>query len=815
VSSGRFRVVHRLSRRIRLIAPPLVKNAEKSYLLEILLRKHAAIENVRVVADIGSVTILYDPAKLPEPRLLALCDAVIGNLAAAPNKSAVPPAPTFTPDPDQPAQECLAAVEGMTCASCAALIELSLKRDPRVENVAVNYAAETVTVKGFITKDQLFDTVKKLGYAARPMDTLAQRRLLVEREKARLETAKKKLILAAALTTPVMISGMLMHRSPWLRVMELALSTWVVAGPGSDIFKKAWALAQQREANMDSLIAMGAGAAYLYSLPGVLRMEHHVYFESAAAIIAFVLGGRYMEERAKGKASEAIRKLIELQPDTAIRVTDAGDETVNIDDVQLGDILRVRPGDKVPTDGTVVAGTGSLDESLLTGEPLPVAKAAGDKVVGGTLNNNGAFTLKVTAIGTDTVLSGIVKLVDHAQGSKLPVQKLADRISARFVPAVGAVAATTFAGWLLAGHPLSRSLSHAVAVLLIACPCALGLATPTAIMVGTGQAARRGIYIRNGEALEIAATLDTLVFDKTGTITAGKPVVTDFLPSAGIDETQLLALVAGTEQHSEHFLARAVVAYCKARAVPPAPTFDFVATPGLGAQASSDLGLVRIGNAAFLEQAGIDCRAQAAQADALAAQGKTPVFVALGDHCVALLAIADAPRDGAKNAIALLHKLGLKTIICTGDVEAAARHVAHEVGIDEVVARATPADKLALVERLKNEGRKVGMIGDGINDAPALAAAAVGFAIGGGADIAVEAADVTLVGGDITRLAGGIDLSRRTMAIVRQNLFWALGYNVIAIPFAAAGRLNPMIAAAAMAMSSVSVVSNSLRLQKT
>jgi Cu+-exporting ATPase len=810
----RFRVVHRLSRRIRLIAPPLAKNAEKSYLLEILLRKHAAIESVRVVADIGSVTIQYDPAQLPEARLLALCDAVIGNLAAAPNKVTVSPAPTFVADPDQPAQECLAAVEGMTCASCAALIELSLRRDPRVEHVAVNYAAETVTVKGFITKGQLFDTVKKLGYAARPMDTLAQRRLLVEREKTRLATAKKKLILAAALTAPVMVSGMLMHRSPWLRVMELALSTWVVAGPGSDIFKKAWALAQQREANMDSLIAMGAGAAYLYSIPGVLHMEHHVYFESAAAIIAFVLGGRYMEERAKGKASEAIRKLIELQPDTAIRVTDAGDETVNIDDVRLGDILRVRPGDKVPTDGTVVAGTGSLDESLLTGEPLPVAKAAGDQVVGGTLNSNGSFTLKVTAIGTDTVLSGIVKLVDHAQGSKLPVQKLADRISARFVPAVGVVAATTFAGWLLAGHPFARSLSHAVAVLLIACPCALGLATPTAIMVGTGQAARRGIYIRNGEALETAATLDTLVFDKTGTITAGKPVVTDFLPAAGIDETQLLALVAGTEQHSEHFLARAVVAYCKARAVPPAPTFDFTATPGLGAQANSDLGLIRIGNAAFLEAAGIDCRAQAAQADALAAQGKTPVFVALGDHCVALLAIADAPREGAQEAIALLHRLGLKTIMCTGDVEAAAQHVAHEVGIEEVVARATPADKLALVERLKSEGRKVGMIGDGINDAPALAAAAVGFAIGGGADIAVEAADVTLVGGDIARVAGGIDLSRRTMAIVRQNLFWALGYNVIAIPFAAAGRLNPMIAAAAMAMSSVSVVSNSLRLQK-
>jgi Cu+-exporting ATPase len=812
---GRYRVVHRLPRRIRLIAPPLVKNAEKCYLLEILLRKHAAVTDMRVVAEIGSVTIHYDPAALPEQRLLAVVDAIIGNLAAAPAKSAlgaVPPEPTFSAD--VPAQECHAAVEGMTCASCAALIELSLKRDPRVESVAVNYAAETVTLKGRLSKDELFATVAKLGYAARPMDTLAQRRLLVEREKARLAEAKRRLLSAALASVPVMVSGMLMHRSPALRVLELALSSYVIAGPGGGIFKKAWALARQREANMDSLIAMGAGAAYLYSLPGVLRMEHHVYFESAAAILAFVLGGRYMEERAKGKASEAIRKLIELQPDTAIRVTDAGDETVNIDDVQLGDVLRVRPGDKVPTDGVVLAGASSIDESLLTGEPLPVAKGVGDKVVGGTLNGNGAFTMTVTAVGTDTVLAGIVKLVDHAQGSKLPVQKLADRISARFVPAVGGVAAATFAGWLLAGHPLARSLSHAVAVLLIACPCALGLATPTAIMVGTGQAARRGIYIRNGEALETAATLDTLVFDKTGTITAGKPVVTDFLCTAGRDEARVLALAAAVEQHSEHFLARAIVAYCKARAVSPAPTFDFSAAPGLGVQANSESGSILIGNAAFLEQAGIDCGAQKEQAEAWAVQGKTPVFVAVGKACAALFAIADSPREGANEAIALLHRLGLKTIMCTGDVEAAARHVAAEVGIDEVIARATPADKLALVERLKSEGRKVGMIGDGINDAPALAAAAVGFAIGGGADIAVEAADVTLVGGDIARVAGGIDLSRRTMAIVRQNLFWALGYNVVAIPVAAAGRLNPMIAAAAMALSSVSVVTNSLRLQK-
>jgi Cu+-exporting ATPase len=814
-----FRVVHRLSRRIRLVAPALVKQPERCYILEILLRKHGAIKEVRSVPEIGSVTLHYDPAQLPEERLLAVVDAVIGNIAtsplAPPRTAAVPPAPTF--DPATPAQECNAAIEGMTCASCALLIEMSLAHDPRVESAAVNYAAQTVTVKGHLSREQLFATVGRLGYEARPMDTLAQRRLLVEREKARLELARRKLVQAALLTAPVMVSGMLMHQSPALRLMELALSSYVVFGSGGDIFRKAWALARQGEANMDTLIAMGAGAAYLYSVPGVLRPHHHVYFESAAAIISFVLGGRYMEERAKGKASEAIRKLIELQPETAIRVTAAGDETVAIDFVSVGDRLRVRPGDKVPTDGVVEQGASSLDESMLTGESLPVAKGVGDAVVGGTQNGNGAFVMRVTAVGGDTVLSGIVKLVDHAQGSKLPVQKLADRISARFVPAVGGIGAATLAGWLLAGHPPARALAHAVAVLLIACPCALGLATPTAIMVGTGQAARRGIYIRNGEALETAAKLDTLVFDKTGTITEGKPVVTDFLPVLGHHrdgEAQMLALVAGAESHSEHFLGRAIAAWCRARGVLPAPTSGFEAVPGRGVRAQTDAGAILVGNAALLEAEGIACAAQQPQAQAWAEQGKTPVFVAIDGAVAALFAIADRPREGAKEAIALLHRLGLKTVMATGDVEAAANHIAREVGIDRVVARATPADKLELIRALQKEGRKVGMIGDGINDAPALAAADVGFAIGGGADIAVESADITLVGGDIARVAGGIDLSRRTMKIIRQNLFWALGYNVIAIPVAAAGRLNPMIAAAAMAMSSVSVVTNSLRLQR-
>ncbi len=804
-----FRIAHRLVRRIRVIAPSLIGEQERCYILEILLRKHPAVREVGVVAEIGSLTVRYDPAALPEARLLATLDAILGNLLAAP-KVETPAAPV-----DGPVSECSLAVEGMSCASCALLIEMKLKRDPRVRSAVVNFAAATLTVHGVINRDGISDVVRRLGYEARPMDTLAQRRLLVEREKARVEEARKRLVQSALMTVPVMVSGMLMHRSPALRVMEFALSSAILFGSSNSIFRKAWALARQGEANMDTLIAIGSGAAWAYSIPGVFKMHHHVYFESAAGICTFVLLGRYMEERAKGKAGEAIRKLIELQPETALRVeADGSEREVPIDDVQIGDLLRVRAGDKVPTDGRIVAGHSSIDEAMITGESLPVAKGEGDAVIGGCLNGNGSFTLRVSAIGGDTVLAGIVKLVDQAQGSKLPVQKLADRISARFVPAVGGIAGLTFAGWGLAGAPVSAALAHSVAVLLIACPCALGLATPTAIMVGTGQAAKRGIFIRHGEALETAAKLTTVVFDKTGTITEGKPVVTDSFILAELDEAYLLSLVHAAEAGSGHFLARALTDWCRPRLTSNLPVEDFLVRPGQGLTASVGGRAVVIGNAGLLDAEGIVPEMLAELAEHWAAQGKTPVFVAVDGKAVAIFAIADQARAGAHETIAQLHQLGLKTVMATGDVDAVAHHVARQVGIERVVARATPAGKLAVIRELQAAGERVGMIGDGINDAPALAAADVGFAIGGGADIAVESADVTLVGGDIARVAAGIDLSRRSMAIIRQNLFWALGYNVVAIPVAAAGRLNPMIAAAAMAMSSVSVVANSFRLQK-
>ena len=805
-----FRVIHRLRRRLRIIAPPLVKEMERCYMLEILLRKHPAVAEVRVVPEIGSLTVVYDPASLPEARLQTMLDTILGNLASAPRGTA-----QEMPRVEGPVRECSLAIEGMTCASCALLIEMKLAKDPRVHHASVNFAAETITVKGVLEREQLSRIIGSLGYEARPMDTLAQRRLLIEREKARVADARKRFIQSALLTVPVMISGMAMHRSPWLRVMEFGLSTAILFGSSNSIFRKAWALARQGEANMDTLIAIGAGAAWAYSIPGVLKTHHHVYFESAAGICTFVLLGRYMEERAKGKAGEAIRKLIELQPDTALRLTANGEtEEIPIDAVQVGDRLRVRAGDKIPTDGRIIEGNSPVNEAMVTGESLPVAKKQGDAVIGGCLNGNGSFVMSVTAVGGDTVLSGIVRLVDHAQGSKLPVQKLADRISARFVPAVGGISATTFLAWALTGHPVSQALAHAVAVLLIACPCALGLATPTAIMVGTGQAARRGIYIRNGAALEMADKLDTVVFDKTGTITEGKPVVTDALLQPGYERERLADLVAAAEAGSEHFLARALADWARPHRQNELVVDSFAAVPGHGVVSRIGNSEILLGNAQLLQERQIDSTPLAAEALRLAEQGKTPVFATVDGKIAALFAIADQARPGAGEAIALLHRLGMRTVMATGDVEPVARHVAAQVGIDQVVARATPADKLALIRKLQATGAKVGMIGDGINDAPALVAADVGFAVSGGADIAIESADVTLVGGDITRVAAGIDLSRRTMSIIRQNLFWALGYNVVAIPVAAAGRLNPMIAAAAMAMSSVSVVANSLRLQR-
>ncbi len=809
-----IRLAHALQRRIRVVIPALKGDRERFYLLEILLRKRPAIREIRSESRIGSLTIHFDPAAIARADLLAAVTQIATVLARSPR--------TLKPEAkaalEGPLRHSSVAIEGMTCASCAALIELTLQRDPRVSNATVNFAAATCAVDGQLDRDAVFALVDRLGYTPRPMDTLSQRRFLVEREKILREEARKRFLAAAALTAPLMVLGMAMPHHYGLRLLQFVLATPVVFGAGLPFFEKAFKLARNGSASMDTLIALGAGAAYLYSLPGLLphRRTHFLYFEAAASIVTFVLLGRYLEERAKGKAGEAIRQLIELQPATATVIRDGVERIVDVESVVPGEILLVRPGERVPTDGEVIAGSSAVDEAMLTGESLPVGKAVGDKVIGGCLNQNGALTLRATAVGQDTVLAHIVHMVDEAQSAKLPVQKLADRISSVFVPGVIGIAGVTAGGWLLGGAPATHALAHAIAVVLIACPCALGLATPTAIMAGTGAAARRGIFIRNGTALEIGAKVTTVVFDKTGTITEGRPLVSDWQNLSGLPDKELLGLLAAAESGSEHYLARALREFAQtlAVAVDSEKVANFRVEPGHGIAADVDARSIVIGNAEWLTACGVQTTPLAEACARAGGEGKTPVLAAIDGQLAAFFAIADQPRADAAATIERLHRFGIKTLMATGDIEAAARHVAGLVGIDRVEARATPERKLQLVRALQAAGEVVAMVGDGINDAPALAAADISMAIGGGTDIAVEAADLTLVRGDLGKATEALAISRLTMRIIRENLFWALGYNTIAIPVAAAGRLNPMIASAAMAASSVSVVVNSLRLLK-
>ena len=811
-NTTRLRVRHQLRRRIRIEAPALRNDVERCCLLQILLQKSPEITHVRSVPEIASFTIYFDPERLPVESLLTRVDAIIAGLGQ--------PQPLVEPDkifdPATPFNDFNLAIEGMTCASCAVLIELTLKRHPRIASVVVNFGSAVATVRTPLTRDEVRAAVRRLGYDAHPIDTLTQRRLVVEREHARLQDARRRLLWASALSVPVIAMAMSMLRSRVFHVLQFILATPTVWVAGWPFFDKAWRLARQGQANMDSLIALGAGTAYVYSLPAMFWGKRHVYYEAAAGIITLVLLGRYWEERARGQAGEAIRRLIELQPETATVLRDDEEIELPIERLVLGDLVIVRPGGKIPADGEVISGLSTVDESMVTGESMPVVKQVGDRVIGGCVNGNGVLTLRVMALGVDSVLAGIVRLVDQAQASKLPVQKQVDRISAVFVPGVIAIAGTTFLSWQLASAHVTKALDHALAVLLIACPCALGLATPTAVMVGSGQAARRGIYIRNGESLENAAKLTAIVFDKTGTITEGRPQVSDFLAIAHHDETTLLGLAAAAEHPSEHFLAKAIVDYAKARgAYQDKPVKDFQIEPGLGLQAKQGRYTILLGNVAWLEHHDVTVETQWRElAEEWAGQGKTPVFMALNHKLAALFAIADRPRPTARATLAALKRQGIATLMVTGDTEATARYIAREVGIDTIIASASPDRKLAEIRRLQQQGHRVGMIGDGINDAPALVAADVGFAIGHGTAIAIESADVTLAGGDIGKALETITISATTMRVIRQNLFWAFAYNTLAIPIAAFGRLSPMLASAAMALSSISVVGNSLRISR-
>ena len=703
------------------------------------------------------------------------------------------------------------AIAGMTCAACSARLEKVLNRQPGMQ-ANVNLAAERARVRlaGAADEAAVVAAVSKAGFAATVVDQQTR-----DQEKARRAAAYthdiRRFWIAVALTLPLVAQMAFMfgehgHANELPRWLQLVLATPVQFWIGWRFYDGAWKALRGGGANMDVLVALGTSMAWGFSaIVTLFGLDQHVYFEGGAAVITLVLLGKLLEARAKVRTSEAIEALIRLQPKTARIERDGQWVDIAVDALMPGDIFMVRPGESVPVDGEVVEGQSSVNEAMLTGESMPVAKLPGDKVFAATANGQGALRCRATGVGEHTLLAGIIRLVGEAQGSKAPVQRLADRISAVFVPAVCVVALCTFIGWWLHSGHFAEALVNAVAVLVIACPCALGLATPTAIMVGTGQGARAGILVKNAEALERAERIGVLALDKTGTLTRGEPEVTDIVPRA-LDETAALRLAAALEQGSEHPLARAILARVVAVDLPKVANFK--ALPGQGISGEVEGRVLRLGSPTWL---GLDADEGVRT---LQAQGKTVVVLADDQAVLAVVAIADALRPTSRQAVARLRARGIRVVMLTGDNAATAAAIAQEAGIDEFRAGILPGDKAAAVAELKAGGVLVAMVGDGINDAPALAAADVSFAIGAGSDAAVEAADLTLIRSDLCGVDDAIELSRATLGKIRQNLFFAFIYNVLGIPLAALGLLNPVVAGAAMAMSSVSVVSNSLLLKR-
>ena len=709
-------------------------------------------------------------------------------------------------------------VSGMTCGSCAARVERALSKQDGVERAAVNLATERAVVAfdpERLAVDDLVAAVGKAGYGLAPI-TAGSTEEPVDTEAELQALWLRRVLVAFPLGVAVMVLSMVWMHEPWARWAAFALATPVQFWAGWPFLQQAAVRARSGAANMDTLIAIGTLSAYFFSAAQVAFGHQHSehYFDSAALIIAFLLLGRYFEARAKGRASRAIRALLELGAKEATLVVDGEERTVPIERVVVGDLLRVRPGEKIPVDAVVVDGTSAVDESMLTGESVPVDKAPGDAVVGATLNAHGVLTVRAAAVGADTALAQIVRLVEEAQGTKAPVQHLADRIAGVFVPAVLGIAALTLAGWWLAGEP-GEGLVAAVAVLIIACPCALGLATPTAIMVGTGRGAAMGILIKGGEVLERSKRIDTVVFDKTGTLTMGRMAVTDVVPAPGVDASELLRRAAVVEAGSEHPVGRAVVERARDGGLAVTPVADFAAVAGHGVTGSVDGITVVVGRRALLTDAGLAISDDvAAAAEALEAGGKTAVLAGWDGAARGVIAVADTVKPNAAAVVAELSAMGIGCVMITGDNRPTAEAIAAEVGIDRVIAEVLPRDKVAEVRRLQGEGRTVAMVGDGINDAPALVQADLGIAIGSGTDVAIESSDITLLSADLDGVPTAIRLSRRTFRTILQNLGWAFGYNVAAVPLAIAGALNPVIAGVAMAFSSVSVVTNSLRLAR-
>jgi P-type Cu+ transporter len=774
-------------------------------------------------------------------------------------------------------------VTGMTCAACSSRVQRALQQQPGVTDANVNLMMKTATVRfdpGTVTPERLVEAIKATGYGAElasPDQSAFEEQVARDRAGAAefRELRSKAIVsgvigaLAMVLSMPLMrqmtsaagphthisdpfmrwvmavLDPMLLGALPWLYAIPPVLILWllllgtlgVMAWAGRHFYTRAWAAFRHHSADMNTLVALGTGAAFLYSVVATVApsfflrrgVQPDVYYEAVVIIIALILTGNAFEARAKKRTASALRALVQLQPKTA-RVVRQGPDGADIEidapieTVEAGERVIVRPGERLPVDGEVLSGESAVDESMLTGESLPVAKKPGDAVIGGTINRTGAFRYRATTLGADSVLARIVKLMRDAQGSRAPIQRLADRISGIFVPAVISIAIATFVVWFVAADsaPAVRAFAAAVAVLIIACPCAMGLAVPTAVMVATGKGAELGVLIKGGEALQRAGDLRTIVLDKTGTVTEGRPTVTDLVvaPGSSREADEVLRLVASLERLSEHPLADAIVRHARDHGTPLATPEAFESVTGRGAVGVVEGAGVAVGNAALMDDYAVDPAPLAGEAERLARDGKTPIYVAINGALAAVMAVADPIKDTSREAIRRFHALGLEVVMLTGDHRRTAEAVARQTGIDRVVAEVLPDGKLAEIERLQAEGKVVAMVGDGINDAPALAKADVGMAIGTGTGVAVEAGDIVLMRGDLRTAAQAVTLSRRTMRTMKQNLFWAFIYNVIGIPVAAGVLypafgvlLSPILASAAMAFSSVSVVTNSLRLR--
>lgn len=773
------------------------------------LNKMDGVEQATVNLALEKSSIKYDPTKLNEADFEKKIEALGYGVVK---------------------QKAEFEITGMTCAACSARIEKGLNKMEGISLATVNLALEKATVEfnpSEVTIADIVAKVEKLGYGAHQRQE--DKEQVDHREKA-IHEQKRKFIISAILSLPLLWT-MVGHFSftSFLYVPEFLMNPWIqliLATPvqfiiGKQFYIGAFKALRNGSANMDVLVVMGTSAAYFYSLyQAIVTMgTHHIphlYFETSAVLITLIILGKLFEAKAKGRSSEAIKKLMGLQAKTAIVLRDGVEKEVPLEEVVIGDTIFVKPGEKIPVDGEVIEGTTAVDESMLTGESLPVDKNAGDTLYGSTINKNGFIKMTATKVGRDTALAQIIKVVEDAQGSKAPIQRLADKISGVFVPIVVGIAIVTALVWYLwvdSGN-FTQALEVLIAVLVIACPCALGLATPTSIMSGSGRAAEFGILFKGGEHLEQTQGIDTVVVDKTGTVTHGKPVLTDVILANGQDEEKFLSLIGAAEKQSEHPLAQAIVQGIQEKGIELGDIQFFEAIPGYGVQATISGQGVVIGTRKLMQQYGIDISAVLPVMEKLESDGKTAMLAGINGQYAGLVAVADTIKDTSREAIRRLQEMGIKVIMMTGDNERTAQAIGKEVGVDAVIAEVLPEGKAKEVKKLQQQGKKVAMVGDGINDAPALAVADIGMAIGTGTDVAMEAADITLIRGDLNSIADAILMSRKTMRNIKQNLFWAFAYNTIGIPIAAIGLLAPWVAGAAMAFSSVSVVLNALRLQR-